>query len=235
MYLLRLDDASEKRDVDKWNRMECLLDKYDVKPLVGVIPQNEDESMQNFGIDNYFWERVKVWNNKGWVIAIHGYKHKFITSEGGINPVNLRSEFAGIPLEEQEKKIFNGLKIFYEHNIIPRVFFAPAHTFDENTLKALEHVSDIRIISDTISNRPYCKHGFTFIPQQSGNVRKLPLHTVTFCYHPNIMTDKDFEKLEMFIVRNRSKFENYEAKETTRKQGFFDKFLSKLYFIRRRK
>ena len=115
------------------------------------------------------------------------------------------------------------------------MFFAPAHTFDENTLNALKEASDIRIISDTISNKPYCKYGFTFIPQQSGKVRNLPFHTVTFCYHPNIMNDKDFEELEAFILQNRAKFKNFEAKETTRKQSVVDKLLRKLYFMRRKK
>ena len=101
MYLIRLDDASEKRDIEKWDRIEVLLDKYAIKPLVGVIPHNEDESMQDYSIDECFWKRIEAWSKKGWTIAIHGYNHKFITKDGGINPVNLRSEFAGVPLDAQ--------------------------------------------------------------------------------------------------------------------------------------
>ena len=37
-YILRLDDASDYMDVKKWQRMEELLDRYGIKPLVGVIP-----------------------------------------------------------------------------------------------------------------------------------------------------------------------------------------------------
>ena len=234
MYFIRLDDASEKRNIETWNRMEALLDKYGIKPLVGVIPLNEDKSLLCYDTDNFFWERVKTWNDKGWVIAVHGYNHKFITSDGGINPVNRRSEFAGVPLDEQIAKITAAINIFKGHNIEPKVFFAPAHTFDKNTLIALMTASKIRIISDTISNKPYCKDGFTFIPQQSGKVRKLPFYTVTFCYHPNIMTEKDFEELETFIQRNKTKFKDYVAKETTRKQSLVDRLLRKLYFIRKK-
>lgn len=235
MYLIRLDDASEKRDIEKWDRMESLLDEYHIKPLVGVIPHNEDESMKNYSVDEHFWERVQKWDNKGWQIAIHGYNHKLIPSAGGLNPINLRSEFAGLPLEMQESKIAKAVSIFRKKGIFPKVFFAPAHTFDENTLAALKKASDIRIISDTISNKPYCKDGFTFIPQQSGKARKLPFHTVTFCYHPNIMTEKEFETLENFIKRYRSKFKNYEAVETKRKANLFDKILRKIYFSRRKR
>ena len=37
-YIMRLDDAAEKMDIEKWSRMEKLLDKHSIKPLVGVIP-----------------------------------------------------------------------------------------------------------------------------------------------------------------------------------------------------
>lgn len=235
MYYIRLDDASDKRDVLKWDRIESLLDEYNILPLVGVIPENMDETMKHYPKDEDFWGRVKHWEEKGWTIAAHGYNHVFATNEGGINPVNYRSEFAGLSLEEQIDKISKGLQIFKKHSVKPTVFFAPAHTFDLNTLSALEQTSDIRVISDTISNKPYSKYGFTFIPQQSGRVRLLPFKTVTFCYHPNIMTERDFEELESFIIKHRKHIKNYEAVITNRKESFLDKILKKVYFARRRK
>lgn len=85
------------------------------------------------------------------------------------------------------------------HGIVPRVFFAPSHTFDENTLTALRECSAIRILSDTVANDVYTKDGFTFVPQQTGSVRALPLKTVTFCYHPNVMDDATFERWKRFL------------------------------------
>ena len=38
-YLLRLDDASNFMDVEKWLRMERLLDQYGIKPIFGIIPK----------------------------------------------------------------------------------------------------------------------------------------------------------------------------------------------------
>ena len=32
-YIMRLDDAAEKMDVEKWNRIELLLDKYNIKTI----------------------------------------------------------------------------------------------------------------------------------------------------------------------------------------------------------
>lgn len=234
-YIMRLDDACEKRDVEKWNRMEELLDRYEVKPLVGVIPHCEDPAMKEYPVDEHFWERVKCWKKKDWTIAMHGYNHVYITKCGGINPVNARSEFAGLPIEEQKDKIKKGVLIMREHGINPKVFFAPSHTFDENTLVALREESDIRIISDTIAMSPYSKYGFTFVPQQSGRVRKLPLRMVTFCYHPNMMKDSDFERLEIFLQKNKDSFIIFPVQNVNRKVNVFDKLLNAVYMRHHRK
>ena len=137
-----------------------------------------------------------------------------------------------MPLETQKQKITNGMAVFREHGIEPAVFFAPSHTFDENTLEALKACSDIRIISDTIASKPYTKYGFTFIPQQSGVVRKLPFDTVTFCYHPNVMQEADFAKLEAFLEENHSQFKSFEAKPSTRKRTLYDDLMRTLYHIK---
>ena len=70
-------------------------------------------------------------------------------------------EFAGVPLGIQRQKIRDGVQIFREHGIEPDVFFAPSHTMDLNTIEALKEESKIRIISDTIADRPYSKWGMT--------------------------------------------------------------------------
>lgn len=232
-YIMRLDDAAEKMDIEKWNRMEQLLDKYSIKPLVGVIPICKDPMMDKYETDNSFWDKVHRWMDKGWTIALHGYEHVYCTEDGGINPVNQRSEFAGLPLEEQQRKIREGVNVFRDHGIEPEVFFAPSHTFDENTIKAIKEESNIRIISDTVANKPYSKYGMTFVPQQSGRVRKLPFDTVTFCYHPNMMDDQAFQKLERFLQGNRENFRRFPNNEVYRTFGFVDMLLQKIYFARR--
>lgn len=231
-YIMRLDDACEKMDTEKWKRMESILDKYGVRPLVGVIPHCEDPMMDQYSFNPVFWEIVCKWKLKNWTLAMHGYNHVYTTNCGGINPVNNRSEFAGMSLEIQKEKIRKGVEIFRKHGINPMVFFAPSHTFDENTLLALKDESDIRIISDTVANKSYSKYGMTFVPQQSGRVRKLPFNTVTFCYHPNTMKDNDFLELEDFLQRNQC-FVDFPTNVVTRKFGILDKFLKKLYYARR--
>ena len=232
---MRLDDACEKRDIEKWNRMEELLDRYGVKPLVGVIPHCEDPAMKEYPIDECFWERVKCWQEKEWVIAMHGYNHVYVTACGGLNPVNERSEFAGLPIEEQKNKIKKGVWIMREHGINSKIFFAPSHTFDKNTLMALKEESDILIISDTIAIAPYSKYGFTFVPQQSGRARKLPFRVVTFCYHPNTMQNGDFDCLEIFLQKNKESFILFPVQNVNRKANIFDGLLNAVYMRRHRR
>lgn len=234
-YLLRLDDASDYMDVEKWQRMENLLDKYGIKPLVGIIPDNKDASLiYNYKQDLTFWNKVLSWKNKGWELALHGCYHKYTTKEGGINPVNKRSEFAGVSLDEQRKMIRHGIDILKQYGIVTNVFFAPSHTFDKNTLIALKEESNIRIISDTIANDVYFENDFYFIPEQSGRVRNLPFKLCTFCYHPNTMSDKDFENLEIFLKKYYFKFVAVKEIELKKRlKSLFDKLLHFMYFVKR--
>ena len=74
ILLIRLDDACPRRDIAKWDRMESLLDKYNVKPLVGIIPDCKDPALEKYPLDEKFWaERILQWKEKGWSFAMHGY------------------------------------------------------------------------------------------------------------------------------------------------------------------
>lgn len=234
-YLIRLDDACPTMDKGKWSRMECLLDDYKVRPMVGIVPDNHDDKLVQNQYDVNFWDKVKRWQNKGWVIAMHGYDHCYISESGmrGLNPMWSRSEFAGVPFEQQREKIRKGVEVMRVYGIDPEYFFAPSHTFDENTLKALRLESNIRIISDTIGCCPYKKDDFWFIPQIAGHCVKMPFSGVfTFCFHPNTMDDEAFDNLKIFLNRYCNQFISFsELKlENYGKKRFMDKILSLLFF-----
>lgn len=234
-YILRLDDAAEKQNYDNWLRMEELLDKYNVQPIVGIIPHCEDLTMDSYAPREDFWNIVGRWKEKGWCIALHGYNHVYGTMCGGMNPINQRSEFAGEPYEIQAEKIKLGIEILNKHGYKPRVFFAPSHTFDKNTIKALRENSSIDIISDTIANDTYYEEGIYFIPLQSGRVRKLPFKLVTFCYHPNTMKEEDFKYLDKFLNKCNSSFISFEEiRMTKRKRNLLDRIYERLYFVRKK-
>lgn len=236
-YLIRLDDACPTMDRDKWQRMEALLTKYCIRPMVGVIPENADQNLMVSSNDELFWDKVARWEKIGWTIALHGFDHCYITSDSGINPLWKRSEFAGTSLEVQVQKVRRGVEIFQSHGIFPRFFFAPSHTFDENTLKALLAASDIRIISDTVATRPYRKGEFVFVPQFGGYCRNMPIPGIyTFCYHPNEMTDEDFAKLDMFLEKRHSDFTSFDSLDLKNvgPMTIWDKMISWIYFMHRK-
>ncbi len=236
-YLIRLDDACETMSSSKWQRMFDLLHSYSIKPLVGVIPANADPEQRIDKPDPDFWLKVRSLAKQGAEICMHGYCHVYEQEAGGIHPVNHYSEFAGGSLQRQREKIAKAINLFQKHGVIPRVFFAPAHTFDSNTLKALELETDIRIISDTVATRPYRMGAFLFVPQQIGRCRAIPFGTVTFCYHPNTMTAKDFKILEQFLERYHSRFcslsEVLEVAPQSSKT-LFDRLLTRSYFFARK-
>ena len=154
-YILRLDDACPTMDKKKWQRIEEICNRYDIKPIVAVIPDNQDIEMIIDKYDNNFWNKVREWQAKGWHVALHGYNHVYTTKSSGFLPFNNQSEFAGLHYKEQLEKIKKGWQIFEKEDIKSEVWVAPSHTFDENTLKALKNFTNIKIISDGLGLFPF--------------------------------------------------------------------------------
>lgn len=232
-YLIRLDDACPTMNQLKWSRIEGILDKYNIKPLIGIIPANEDSSQKIDDPNANFWDMVKNWKDKGWELALHGFSHMYEYSDSGLMPFWRKSEFAGAPLEIQRDKIRKGLDVLSQHGIHPRIFFAPSHTFDFNTLNALKTESDIRIISDGISYTMYKENGFIFVPQICGRCVFFPYNGIfTFCFHPNVMTDKDFNNLESFLKFHNGSFASFDSLDyaSTPKRNWIMKLMHYAYF-----
>ena len=238
-FLIRLDDACPTMDRTKWQLMEDILDKYGIKPMVGVIPNNEDTMQQVDPVDETFWEKAKTWEKKDWAIALHGYSHCYISQEGlkGLNPFWKFSEFAGVPLNVQKEKIRKGMAILKSHGIEAKYFFAPGHTFDENTLTALREESNIRIISDTIATKPYRRGDFVFIPQFGGHCREMKRSGVyTFCFHPNTMNVAAFDQLDYFLNTHQNEFLSFGGLDLSnvKSKSLFDRLLCFGYFTYRK-
>lgn len=232
-YLIRLDDACPTMDSKNWQKMETILDKYDVRPMVGVVPNCRDDKLIVDEIDPAFGDKVRNWQSKGWALALHGYNHCYISNDAGVNPFWNRSEFAGVALSVQKEKIRKGTEIFKKQGLVARYFFAPSHTFDNNTIEALKSETDIRIVSDTIGRYPYKDGDFWYIPQIFGHCVNIPIPGIyTFCFHPNTMTETSFEALERFLKKHSNKFISFDEIDLTRykKKKLFDKFLSWLFF-----
>ena len=111
-YILRLDDACPTMDVAKWDRIEKICDKFLIRPIIAVVPNNKDKKLIKNTIDINFWNKVRIWQNKGWHIALHGHDHIYISNSSGLVPFNNKSEFAGVNLKIQLEKIQKGINIF---------------------------------------------------------------------------------------------------------------------------
>lgn len=238
-YLIRLDDACPTMDAAKWQRMEDILDRYGVLPMVGIIPNNEDPETSPDPRDDRFWDKAHDWEKKDWAIALHGYNHVCITEDGmkGLNPMWERSEFAGLPLEQQREKIRKGVGVLKEHGFNPKYFFAPSHTYDQNTLQALKEESNIRIISDTIATKPYKDGDFIFITQLGGHCSEMKIPGIwTFCLHPTAMSDEQFEAVETFLKKHKDEFIAFSELDLNNLRGktFIGKLLSWVYFTMRK-
>jgi len=230
-YIIRLDDACPTMNSNNWKRVEMLLNKYQIKPLVAVIPNNQDKKLMVDDRNEDFWKNIKRWQNKNWEIALHGFEHRYVTKHKSIVPINNYSEFAGVPLKEQCYKIREGIKIFKKNGISCRVWIAPAHSFDENTIKALKQESDITIISDGIAWSPYYEYGMHWIPQQLWKPRKMPFGIWTICYHPDEMRNKDFEILENFLEKNSKQFISINGLALNKKpKSLLEKGFEKIYW-----
>lgn len=235
-FLVRMDDACATMHHEKWSQLELLFDTYNIKPMVGIVPNNKDIELMQAPADDDFYTKAIQWQKKGWTIALHGYEHLYHTSNKGINPVLHRSEFSGLPLEIQEEKIEKGFEILKKNDLQVDYFFAPSHNFDTNTLKAIYNKTSIRKISDTIASIPYKKDDFYFFPLQFGKFRNIKSAGYwTFCLHPNTMRDIDLVFAKQFIKQHHEKFISFDDinTENLKPKSKRDQIMSYFYFLRR--
>lgn len=201
-YLIRLDDACPTMKKNKWSRIESILDRFDIKPIVAVVPDNQDPELKVNVPDSGFWDLAQRWQAKGWTIALHGYQHAFhsVSRKKLILPFYDRSEFAGLAYDFQAQKLDKAWSICDKHHIHPTVWVAPAHCFDHITLQALKDTTPIRIISDGIACDQFFQNGFFWLPQQLWQFMPKRSGLWTICLHPNSMQEQAFSELEALLA-----------------------------------
>ena len=198
-YLIRFDDLCPTMDWDLWNKIERILLENRVKPLLAVIPCNEDSALVVDKPNDEFWQRVVQWQNYGWTIALHGYRHVMHESSAGLIRVSSYSEFAGVDWDVQSEMIASGIQIMLNNGVVPKAWVAPAHSFDMGTLNALRE-NDINIISDGHSLYPLLdSNGMFWIPQSFWRFRRMPLGVWTICFHHNSWGEDELDEFERNI------------------------------------
>ena len=225
--LIRLDDIAENMNWDLMEKSELLFEKYEIKPMLGVIPNNKDNELLSYSKKNNFWDQVRNWREKGWEIAMHGYTHvydKICKNEDYFN-YGGGSEFCGHTLETQISRIKNGLQKFKNEKIKIRSFFAPNHTYDKNTFIALKNFR-INEVIDGYGLMPYIENDIKFIPQLFYKVFALPFGIQTLQIHLNYWEQKDFDNFEKFIKKHSNKIITYDQAIAKTNNSFFYKFIN---------
>ena len=222
---VRLDDITPDMDWERFLKFKALLDQYQVKPLIGVIPDNRDENIRGKSmpvsekvsenerkgeIPQDFWSYVKELEKEGWVIAMHGFRHIYSTDKGGLFPLNSFSEFAGVPYLEQKEMLEKGKNILLEKGIETEIFMAPAHSYDRNTLKALKETG-FRALTDGFGDKPYKWKELTFYPisfQLSSTFQKKEGYS-TMVVHTGTVLDQDLERYQSYFENKNIQWISY--------------------------
>lgn len=202
-YLIRMDDICPTMNWTIWEQIEALLDTHSIKPILAVIPDNRDPQLMVAPQKEDFWHRVRSWQLKGWTIGLHGFQHRYETFNSGLIGLNAHSEFAGLGDAVQADRIKKGIDIMAHEGVIPKVWIAPGHSFDQTTIDAIL-ANGISVLSDGFFMRPVNNRGAVWIPQQLWRFRSFPFGTWTVCYHHNSFSRKDLVSLESDILRYRS-------------------------------
>ena len=215
---VRMDDIAPGMDWKKFMDFKALLDEYGIKPLIGVVPDNRDGNLERTeagckhgqdgerekdGMPEDFWAYIRELQEQGWMVAMHGYQHVYMQKKGGVFPLNLFSEFAGLPLPRQLVMLEKGKGILDSHGIKTDIFMAPAHSYDKNTLKAL-YQAGFRKITDGFGSRPYVWRKMCFYPisfRLEGSLKRKKGFT-TMVVHANTADQKDMEKYRRIFEHN---------------------------------
>jgi len=199
--LIRLDDITPDMDMERFNRIRVILDKYNIKPLLGLVPDCRDENLHKFEADGDFWKLIDGLMASGYKIAQHGTFHVYETDDSGILGINPFSEFAGLSYDAQYEKLKTGRDILLSHGIHTDIFMAPGHTFDKNTVRALKALG-FSVITDGLYPECYDYEGIVCVPCRLISYDKINLSASgldTVCLHTNLMDEKAAEKFEDFL------------------------------------
>jgi hypothetical protein len=203
-YVLRFDDICPTMNWPMWTRVEETLIDQAVKPILAVIPNNQDPSLRVHPPRAGFWDCVRRWQSIGWTIGLHGYSHLYVGTDPGIVGKAPNTEFAGLPFEQQESKLRSAVDIFRSEGVNPDVWIAPSHSFDRNTVTIVSRLG-IRVISDGFFLYPGLdENGVLWIPQQISSLRPRPFGVWSSCFHINRWTEEDFQSFESSVREQRS-------------------------------
>jgi len=231
-YLIRFDDICPTMNWSTWERVEEILLTADIKPILAVVPDNRDPKLSVAEANLEFWQRARAWQARGWTIGLHGYQHLHATGDGGILKLNRWSEFSGLSFDEQRSKLRLAREILEGEGVRSELWIAPGHSFDTNTLRALDEIG-IRYLSDGFSLYPCVDSiGMMWVPQQLWHFRRMPFGIWTVCLHANRWSLAELERFRSNVQEFRAVLVDWHSvisRYKNRKPTLLDSVFSKTY------
>jgi predicted deacetylase len=208
-YLLRFDDLCPTMAHGRWQRFLPLIEEFHLRPILAVIPDNQDAELDLSPPDPEFWARMRAMEAVGATIALHGLHHHCGSRGKSLLPLHLHTEFSGVPEETQREWIREGLRILRGHGLNPKIFVAPRHGFDHATLRALRN-EGIEMLSDGFARVPFIRGGITWIPQQLWRPVEKNKGLWTICVHSNFANAAQVAQLHEFLSEHAAQFTSVE-------------------------
>jgi peptidoglycan/xylan/chitin deacetylase (PgdA/CDA1 family) len=190
-------------------RFLSIVKAYEIKPILAVIPNNQDPELNLQDPDSHFWDRMRSLESAGATIAMHGYRHLCASRGKPLLRLHKETEFAGVEESQQRQWIRSGLGILRGNGLSPRLFVAPRHGFDRRTLRALAS-EGLGILSDGFARRLFTRHDVLWIPQQLWEPVKKKAGLWTILIHANTALPALENKLEEFLREHAHRFTNFD-------------------------
>ena len=204
-YLLRLDDLCPTFSRQRWMPFQALTKEFRLKPILAIVADNRDPELQISTPDRDFWEQMQALESAGAAIGLHGYHHLCLSRGRGLLGLHRATEFAGVEMRTQRAWIGEGLRILRSHGLDPRIWVAPRHGFDRNTLEALR-AEGLPVLSDGFGSAAFLREGVTWIPQQLWRPVEKASGLWTICVHSNTARDEEITALRKFLASHAAQF-----------------------------
>ncbi len=208
-FIIRIDDVVPRMNLSNFNILKDSLNLLEIKPVIGVVPDNKDPNLNVREEDENFWTTMRELKSLGWTIAQHGYRHEYESRDSGILDINEFSEFAGLSLDTQLNKIESGKRILMEKELWEPVFMAPGHSFDQQTLIALKKCN-FKYITDGFGFFPWQEDELIFVPQIFSSFINFGFGIYTVCLHLNELSEEQIKLIVEKVKRNRKNFISFQ-------------------------
>lgn len=182
---LRFDDYHQALDHDRWVDVLTRYDDRGLRGVIAVVPEYHGERLSEDVVG--FLHELR---ENGWELAQHGYRHEDVGEGRGGRLYDDRSEFVGLSLEEQRRKVGAGRDVLESHGIEPTTFVPPWHEYDRGTVRALA-AEGFDCVNEGRWPVPRTVEGVTLVPTHVPAVTPYVLGAgvVTLVRHPHLDDD----------------------------------------------